>query len=114
MYSILLNLLVIPLMTAVMAAGLFCGMAGMCWLPAGKAGAWICSLIFGIYENAGRRLLKLPGAVLVTGQPERWKVVCYYMITDRESDGVVSGEARKKYSSRPEDSVLIERCWQEV
>lgn len=101
-YSILLNLLVIPLMTAIMAAGLFCGMAGMCWLPAGKAGAWICSLIFGIYENAGRWLLKLPGAVLVTGQPERWKVVCYYMILTGNLMVWYREKHRKKYSSRPE------------
>lgn len=100
-YSMLLNLLVIPLMTVVMAAGLFSGIAGLFFLPAGSVGVWICSRILWIYEQAGTWMLKLPGAVIITGEPARWKEGIYYMLLTGSLILWYREKRKKKYSADP-------------
>ncbi|MDO4261483.1 MAG: DNA internalization-related competence protein ComEC/Rec2 [Eubacteriales bacterium] len=78
LYSTLLNLLVIPLMSVLMACGLLCGLAGFFWLPAARLPAIPCSLILSVYKALGERCLTLPGAVLRTGSPAVWKIAAYY------------------------------------
>ena len=77
-YSVLLNLLVIPLMSAL----LFLGMAGsllyMAVEPAGLALLWISGRILDVYEVSCRAALALPGSRLVTGQPGMDAVWFYY------------------------------------
>ena len=100
-YSMLLNLLVIPLMTVVMAAGLFSGITGLFFLPAGYMGVWICSRILWIYEQAGTWMLKLPGAVITTGEPARWKEGIYYMLLTGSLVLWYREKRKKKYSADP-------------
>lgn len=80
LYSILLNLVVVPLMSVLMACGLLCGLTGLWW----PFGAWIlavpCHWILSLYEWAGRACLRLPGEVLSIGNPERWKLLLYYLV----------------------------------
>ena len=77
-YSVFLNLLVIPLMSAL----LFLGMAGsllyMAVEPAGLALLWISGRILDVYEVSCRAALALPGSRLVTGQPGMDAVWFYY------------------------------------
>ncbi len=80
LYSILLNLFVIPLMSAL----LFFGMAGSLFAP------WvvplsvllfrICSKILWIYKMSCEIMLRLPGARLVIGRPAMWQMGVYYGI----------------------------------
>lgn len=79
-YSLLLNLLVIPLLSAV----LFLGMAGsavsvILYLP----GKWIltlCGAILDFYEWLCRAAAELPGSRIITGQPPFPSVICYYAL----------------------------------
>ncbi len=77
-YSILLNLLVLPLMGAVLILGLFGGVLGC--LPAmlfpwmSKGILYVCTLLLGYFSSAGELFLKLPGALYVTGQPKLWQM----------------------------------------
>lgn len=78
LYSTLLNLLVIPLMSVLMVCGILCGILGLFSLPAAGFCGFFCHLILGFYEWTGKRCLSLPGAVLTPGNPAGWKVVLYY------------------------------------
>lgn len=73
-YSILLNLVVIPLLGPLLACGLLGGLlrAGILVKP--------CHLILYIYEYIADHALNLPGSRLTAGQPSYFAIVIYYLI----------------------------------
>lgn len=77
-YSVLLNLLVIPLMSAL----LFFGMAGSVLygiLPAaGELALELCKGILWLYEKACGAAMAIPGSRVVVGRPELWQIFLYY------------------------------------
>lgn len=79
-YSMFLNLYVIPLMSVVFAAGMISMAAG--WLMP-RAGVFLGipdRMILGLYEVSCREALKLPGAVKIGGKPRVWQIAVYYGI----------------------------------
>lgn len=83
-YSVLLNLLVIPLMSALLFLGLAGGvLAGITasgiFAAPGSMILQLCKGILWIYEKSCEVFVELPGARLVAGKPELWQVVCYYV-----------------------------------
>ena len=80
LYSILLNLLVIPLMPAL----LFCGMTGSLMRMAGIVpGTWIlriCRWILKIYDGCCMMMLRFPATRWIAGKPDKWRCVVYYLI----------------------------------
>lgn len=80
LYSTLLNLLVIPLMSILMVCGILCGLTGFVSLGVAKLLAFPCHLILLVYEWSGERCLRLPGAVLKIGSPAVWKILLYYSV----------------------------------
>ena len=78
LYATLLNLMAIPLMSVLMVCGILCGGMGLVCLPAARFLAVPCHLILMFYEWAGRKCLRLPGALLTMGCPAGWKLVLYY------------------------------------
>ncbi len=79
MYSFVLNLFVIPLMSVL----LFLGMAGSLlalWLPSVSSFLfWVCGKILCFYQMSCKVALHLPGARLVAGRPEMWQIAVYYV-----------------------------------
>ena len=113
-YGVFLNLLVIPLMTYVVLSG-FIGL-GLSFLSVSAGGVMLggAHYILKLYEVVCNGIGKLPGAELVLGQPEVWKIGCYYGL-------VVSGaiiyergmkiaekfhEKKHKSKEKSEESVL--------
>ena len=78
LYSTLLNLLVIPLMSLLMVCGILCGLSGLVHLGIARLFVVPCHLILSLYEWSGERCLRLPGAVLKIGSPALWKILLYY------------------------------------
>lgn len=72
-YSVLLNLLVLPFMSAVVAGGILSMIPGL-----GFVGTVDC-LILWWYEWICGRFAQLPGAIWCVGRPEIWQIVCYYV-----------------------------------
>lgn len=80
LYSFLLNLLVIPLMSALLFLGL-AGSLSAIWLPPVSGLLFlICRGILWIYEMSCKITLHLPGARLVIGRPRIWQIAVYYGI----------------------------------
>lgn len=78
--GILLNLIVVPLMTLVLAVGVIGGGAGMMSDIVGTLVLYPCRLILLLYEWLSKLAVKLPGSIWITGKPERWQAVSYYLI----------------------------------
>ena len=76
-YSMLLNLLVIPLMSYLMAAGLLLLLVNPLPLPIWRIAAALIVGVFRIYERACRMCEGLPGAVLNLGKPAAWQLLVY-------------------------------------
>ena len=72
-YSVLLNLLVLPFMSVVVAGGILSLIPGL-----GLVGTVDC-LILWWYEWVCGRFEELPGAIWCVGRPEVWQIVCYYV-----------------------------------
>lgn len=79
-YSLLLNLYVIPLMSLVLAFGMLSlalgfilpGAAFFPGLP-GRSILWL-------YEVSCRGALRLPGGIRIGGRPEPWQIMIYYIV----------------------------------
>lgn len=77
-YGMLVNFLVLPLMSVLLFAGLVGGFVGLVWLDAAK---WIlvpCQLILLFYQKLSSVMQNLPGASLITGQPELCRMIVFY------------------------------------
>lgn len=78
-YSVFLNMLVIPLMPLVMGAGIAGSVFVCIWEPAGRAVWGICRLVLWIYDQICQMALAIPGSRFVTGRPPVWWVIIYYV-----------------------------------
>lgn len=76
-YSILLNLAVLPLMSVVMLSGLGTLAAG-CILPAlGRGAGFVTHLILLFYKTLCQLSMRLPGHQMNVGAPEAWEIIFY-------------------------------------
>ncbi len=79
-WSILINLAVVPLMTALMACGLIAGMLGLVFVPLGIFCAAPAHYLLGLFEFLCRLKEGLPASVWVAGRPAWWRIALYYGI----------------------------------
>lgn len=78
--GILLNLIVVPLMTFVLALGIVGGVAGLWFELPGFLLLLPCRWILVLYEWMSELATKVPGSVWITGKPEMWQAVVYYIL----------------------------------
>ncbi len=79
-YSMLLNLIVVPLMSILMLFGLIMLPAGILWLPAGVATGIPCHLILKLYTFLCEAVSHLPGHMFIAGAPSVWKKILIYLV----------------------------------
>lgn len=87
LYSVIINIIVVPLMTVVIICGLAGSVCCAVFLSEGIFGVYgiggmplkICGLIFSVYEKICELCLQFPGSRIVAGQPEIWQIVIYYI-----------------------------------
>ena len=80
LYSFILNLFVIPLMSVLLFLGMAGSLSALWFAPVSAVLFWICSRILWIYKMSCEITLRLPGARLVIGRPDLWQIVVYYVI----------------------------------
>ncbi len=95
-YSILINLIAVPLMGVLLFMMISAGITGMFILPAGKAAAVPCHFILLLYGKCCRINDSLPGSVLIAGRPELWKIGLYYILLMSVLGVLVYTEKNKK------------------
>lgn len=96
-YSLLLNLLVVPLMSAVLGAGIAGSALACLWAGGGRGILGICKGILWIYETACGLSLELPGARIITGQPGILSMVVYYVLL---AGGCMAGTSCIRYQKQ--------------
>lgn len=79
-YSIILNLVVIPLMTYVMVCALLGGVLGCFNELLGRFLIGTSVYILELYELLCEKSLVLPGAQWICGKPKLWQVMVYYAL----------------------------------
>lgn len=79
-YSVFLNLIVIPLMPVAMGAGLFGSALALLWEPGGGAVLQICRAVLAAYDLVCEWSSGLPFGRIVTGRPDMWQLVLYYVM----------------------------------
>ncbi len=79
-YSIAVNLAVIPLMSIAYPAMLLCAIAGPLLGPLAILPAWLIEGVLSVYEWLCRLSMELPGAVLIVGKPSPEIIVLSYML----------------------------------
>ncbi len=78
-YSLLLNLLVIPLFSLLLLLGIVGSLTLWFFQPLGEMLLQICRWIFWIYEESCHLTAALPGSRMITGKPEAWQAALYYI-----------------------------------
>lgn len=78
LFGILLNFFVVPLMSYVLISGIF-GVAGsFVWYGLGMILLGGAHLILELYQGLCQGFQQIPGANLILGTPEVWKILVYY------------------------------------
>ena len=80
LYSLLLNLLVVPLMSVVLGAGIAGSVLACLWAGGGRALLLVCKGILWFYEWGCGLSMELPGARIITGQPGIFWMAVYYVL----------------------------------
>lgn len=80
LYSQILNIFIIPLMSVVLGAGIIGSLLCFVWTKAGDVVLKICSFILWIYDKLCEISMRLPGARIITGQPKMNLIFIYYGI----------------------------------
>lgn len=80
LFSLAVNLLVIPLLPLVLASGFLGATIGL-WAPmAGRVILLGACLPLRLYEEIGLAVQRMPFSSLVTGQPDLWQAGVYYLL----------------------------------
>ena len=80
LYSVLLNLVVLPMMSTVMVSGLIVLALGSLFVPAGQAAGVIPHVILLFYKAICTAVSTLPGHQINVGAPYTWEIVVYLAI----------------------------------
>lgn len=79
LYSLLLNIAVIPMMSWVLGLGLIGSLFLPICQPIGMVLVKVCGIFLELFEWMSRFAGRLPGARMVFGQPAWWQISAYYL-----------------------------------
>lgn len=80
LYSLFLNMLLIPGMGPVLVDGLISLMAAAYYVPLGRILSFPAHMILTFYELCCTFMLRLPGSRTIPGKPENWQIVVFLLI----------------------------------
>ncbi len=78
--SVILNLLVVPLTSAILFSGIICGLTGDVLEISGHVSGYIGKILLWLCEKICEAAEKLPGTVFVTGKPQIKEVILFYIV----------------------------------
>lgn len=130
-WCVFLNLLVVPLMSAVLGAGILGSLICIAWADGGRMVLLCCKGILWLYERLCEFTMELPFGRLVLGRPAMAAIVAYYAVlfgaiwwfsvrrkaeaqgeaawgkAEAQSEAEAQGEGRVMYGRRGLHTVLV-------
>lgn len=79
-YSVILNLFVIPLTSILMTLGVLAGLIGIWWIDIAKVFGYGITFILNVYEVLCKIFAKLPFHLVLTGKPSMIQIVIYCIV----------------------------------
>lgn len=114
LYSIFVNLIVIPLMAFVLGFGLAGLGLSFIYLPLGRMVAFVVHLIFIVYDKLCELVEFLPAHLLVLGRPTLIEIVYYYIIVfliiaiiNRNTEAILKKYRKNKNALAEEKFVIV-------
>lgn len=80
LYSVIINLIILPLSSLIVLIALVAGMTGFIFIPLGSFIIGGTHYILTFYEAVCRFGEKLPGRMILIGRPDLWLLAFYYFI----------------------------------
>ena len=80
LYGIFLNIIVLPLVSLLVITAAVGGVAGLVCLPLAKFVFGSTYMLLNIYEALCRLAARLPYNIIITGRPETWQIIIYFII----------------------------------
>ncbi|MCM1174089.1 MAG: DNA internalization-related competence protein ComEC/Rec2 [Blautia sp.] len=80
LYSLLLNVLIVPGMGLILSDGMLSLLAAMVYLPLGSYAALPARVLLALYEFCCHLTLSLPGSRNIPGRPENWQIVVFALL----------------------------------
>lgn len=77
LYSVFLNLIIIPGTSLIVSDGLLTCAAAACFLPLGKFTALPAHILFSFYEICCKVAMRLPGSRNIIGAPDTWQILIF-------------------------------------
>ena len=105
-YSVLLNIVVIPLMSVLMLCALLAGLAGFFYLPAASFFMGTVHFILRLYETLCHIVNLLPVSSLMLGRPTVFRCVMYYGILTVFMAVMYFVKSRKLYCQNLQEKVI--------
>ncbi len=80
LYSVIINLILLPLSSLIILGALIAGLIGCIFIPLGLFTIGGAHYILNFYEIVCRFGEKLPGRIVLVGRPDLWLLISYYCI----------------------------------
>ena len=80
LYSVLINIIILPLSSIIVLMGIIAGILGCLFTPFGIFSIGCVHFILSFYEFVCRIGLELPGRSLLTGRPSMLTIITYYSV----------------------------------
>ena len=80
LWGLLLNLLVVPTSSVVLASGLVGGVSGFASMALAKIIIFPAHVVLVIYDWLGQIIQRMPYATLILGKPKMWQCFGYYLV----------------------------------
>ncbi len=80
LYGIFINIVVIPLASLLVMLCVTGGIAGLICLPLAKFILGSAYILLNIYEIACRAVSNLPCNIIITGKPDIWQIIIYFVL----------------------------------
>lgn len=80
LYSVFLNLIIIPGTSLIVSDGLLTCAAAACFLPLGKYTALPAHILFSFYELCCKLTIRIPGSRNIIGAPDMWQILIFISI----------------------------------
>lgn len=79
-YSVFINVIVLPLMPIVFVSGFAGTIFGIINVSAGSVAAFPAHIVLKHYSFLAEKIIKLPGAIFLTGKPRTFQIIIYYAV----------------------------------